>query len=83
MMQTPGPPSFDCAICERHIENRWPGPRQIWSLPPVCRYCETTWSARVVPKGAFRDRRVVAQISALANALESAALHQQWGGLYG
>mgnify|MGYP000163806410 CR=1 FL=1 len=83
MTRIPGPPSFDCVICERHIENRWPGPRQTWSLPPVCRYCETTWSGRIDPVGAFRDRRVLAQAGALANALEQTALQQQWGRRYG
>lgn len=76
MTSIPGPPPFDCVICERHIENRWPGARQTWSLPPVCRYCEQEWSARPPQHGAFRDRRIAAQISAIASALDAKA-HQQ------
>lgn len=64
---------FTCTICERCVENRFPGPRQTQSFPPVCRYCETQWGSRQPDYGAFKDRRVAVQISAVANALESAA----------
>src|SRR3546814_11833544 len=63
------PPAFDCAICERHISNQWPGAKQKWPLAPVCFYCEDTNAARVEPAGSFRDRRLARQIGALANAL--------------
>lgn len=70
--------AFDCVICLRHVDNRWPGARQTQALKPICRYCEQKWSARAPTVGAFRDRRVASQISALANALETEANHQQF-----
>jgi hypothetical protein len=67
------PPDFICAICERPVDNRFPGARQTMSLPPVCRYCENVWGRRVPPKGAFRDRRIIRQGCALAEALSAEA----------
>lgn len=72
------PEAFDCAICGHHIDNRWPGPKQIWSLAPVCRYCEDTWAHPLPPQGSFKDRRIARQIGALAEALETAAKHANW-----
>lgn len=65
--------AFDCAICGRHVDFRWPGAKQSWHIDPLCRYCETTWGPRQKPHGSFKDRRMAVQISALANALESEA----------
>jgi len=73
------PEQFDCAICERRIDNRWPGSKKMWPIQPLCRYCEEKWSAGAPAHGAFRDRRVARQISALANAIDTAAHHQKWG----
>lgn len=72
------PEAFDCAICGHHIDNRWPGPKSIWSLAPVCRYCEDTFAPPMPPRGAFRDRRIARQIHALAEALETEARHQHY-----
>lgn len=71
------PPPFDCAICGRHVENRWPGSKRKWPLSPVCLSCERYYAAPLPPRGSFRDRRVARQINALAEALETAAKHAQ------
>lgn len=83
MTRFPGPPDFQCAICERHVDNHFPGSIQHWSLPPVCRYCECHWGQRPVQYGAFRDRRVLAQIGALAEALNGTANIQLWEASHG
>jgi hypothetical protein len=69
---------FDCAICRRPITtygfNRGPNAQ----IAPVCRYCEGWYGDRPPQSGAFRDRRIVTQISALANALNSKAHIMMW-----
>lgn len=76
---------FTCVICERHKEERWPGPIQSRSIPPICGYCEQVWGThhRLDGAGDFRDRRIAIQIKALAAALDAAAWRQQNRGRYG
>lgn len=71
------PPPFTCAICQRFYENRFPGPRRDWPIPPVCRSCEGYWGGKVAHSGAFKDRRKAVQINALSEAIASAA-HSQY-----
>lgn len=72
---------FTCAICRRTISMRWNrmGPGEI--IPPVCLYCEGdfTRGVRKPEAGSFRDRRMVTQGLALAEALRTAAAHKKWG----
>jgi hypothetical protein len=77
-------PSFICAVCRREIEMRWNrrnGPDRI--VPPICRTCEQSFGSRGPQAGSFMDRRKSVQISALAEALRTAAAHRKWGGPYG
>lgn len=74
-----GEPDFVCAICQRRIDMRWNrrGPDE--TLPPVCRSCEREYSRPATVKGgSFRDRRVAAQIDALAEALRCEAARKSW-----
>lgn len=63
----PAPEPFDCAICYRARPLRWPSPH-MQDMPPLCWSCEQEWGV-----GAYGDcnpdRRVIKQISALAEAL--------------
>jgi hypothetical protein len=65
-------PVFTCVICQRHINGLWPGPFRMWSIPPVCRYCEGVWG-KEPGSGSFRDRRMAAQILALSTKLDCEA----------
>jgi len=65
--------SFECVICEHSIDLRWNFPNNIQTIPPVCRYCEKNWCKSTPTRGSFKDRRIAAQISALAEALENEA----------
>lgn len=75
--ETPAP--YDCAICERpavwvhsfHCAQNVP-------VPPVCHGCEQRWGSRVGAPGAFRDRRVLGVLSALATALGCFAAQIEW-----
>lgn len=68
-----GRQGFLCAICGRQAWSRWPGAIQLHPVEPVCRSCEIEWGVGAQPAGAFRDRRIVGIILALANALETEA----------
>lgn len=76
---------FRCAICRRLVDMRWNrrGPDEV--IPPLCRYCERDFSSgvRTPADGSFRDRRIISQGFALAEALRTAAAHQKWGGSFG
>jgi len=77
-------PDFVCVVCRRDIEMRWHrrnGRDRV--VPPVCRHCESTYGSRPPQAGDFMDRRKAVQVSALAEALRTAAAHQKWGGPYG
>lgn len=71
---------FTCAICDLEIRdypkrtNRW---RQV---APVCSYCQQVWQ-KEPGHGAMMDRRITAQIGALASCL-SATSHQKQNPLH-
>ena len=71
---------FSCAICDRPANARWFNDD---SIPPICRTCEVTNTPLAAPFGAFKDRRIVRQIFAMAQAVETEANRQIWGGKYG
>lgn len=74
----PPPAPFDCAICgspqmtspwDKHLGADTP-------IPPLCRRCERDWGKPVPPGGwqdRNRDRRMIRQISALAEILSGTA----------
>jgi len=64
---------FDCVICGRHVDRRWPDARHQADIEPVCFPCERYDRVSIHPRGSFRDRRIARQIIALANALEGEA----------
>ncbi len=79
-------PDFACAICRRRVDMRWnfaKGGDRI--IPPICRPCERDFSQGVGKPvaGSHMDRRNVTRGVALAEALRTAASHQQWGGSFG
>jgi hypothetical protein len=66
------PAPFTCVICEKAENACFPGPRQIWSIAPVCSYCERTWGRRnqnLDGAGSFKDRRIAIQIEAMAERI--------------
>lgn len=67
---------FECVICQRHVDMRWYRTRNPNDISPVCRGCERSYGATPPKQGAFRDRRIATQISAIANALDHEAYHQ-------
>jgi hypothetical protein len=52
------------------------------SLAPLCRYCEGHYADRLPGAGAFMDRRIVGQLSALVNALSGEAYAKDWSRRY-
>ena len=72
-----GNPQFCCVICNKDANANW------WSrdgIPPVCSWCETYQTPMPAPKGAFKDRRINRQLFAVAQALDTEARHQLYGG---
>lgn len=73
---------FTCVICQRVVDMRWSSFRVHRSTPiaPFCTTCEHTYTEGVgEPKhGSFRDRREVKRGLAIAEALQTAAVHQKW-----
>jgi hypothetical protein len=78
----PPPPPFSCAIChaprmqgtwDKHLGADTP-------IPPLCRSCERNWGKAVHPghwQDRNRNRRMIRQISALAEViLATAHCHQ-------
>ncbi len=66
---------FTCVICQREATVEWWGGRYK-DMAPVCRFCERECGDTPPKHGAFRDRRIATQISALANALNHEAYRQ-------
>jgi hypothetical protein len=64
---------FDCVICGKHIDEGFAAHAPIVSLKPVCRYCEDVYGRRPGTAGTIRDRRILRQLSAVGEALDSAA----------
>ncbi len=66
---------FTCAICEREIRDYPKRTGRYRQIAPICSYCQQVW-AKEPGHGAFMDRRIAAQIGALASCL-SAVAHQK------
>ncbi|MGZ0843129.1 hypothetical protein ACXKGW_28615 [Klebsiella pneumoniae subsp. pneumoniae] len=69
---------FDCAICGRHVDNRWPPQAASVSLRPICRCCELHYGRDPGSAGTIRDRRIARQVSALEEALGTTAYLADW-----
>lgn len=74
---------FICAVCQHPVSMTWNrrGPDEI--IPPLCRWCEGHYGRRdwrMDGAGTFRDRRIVRQGLALAEALASHASVKEWEG---
>ncbi len=74
---------FKCAICEREVVDYPDRKGRDRHLAPFCRFCEGHYSDTVPKAGAFMDRRIVAQLSAIANALTGEAYAKTWSRRYG
>lgn len=81
------PVKFNCVICEHEFKLTrygWPtyapGPDMI--IPPVCRGCEDDYGTIIRAAGSFRDRRIIAQVGALAEALRCEAARKEWSHQY-
>ena len=62
---------FCCVICDRVVPDMWESPDRR-AIPPLCFLCEQfEWGAGLFVMN--RDKRLVKQISALANALQGFA----------
>ena len=72
------PVLFFCAICGFDVRDYYHGAGHLSPIAPVCRSCEQHYGTKVGSPGTFRDRRVAAQISALAVALHGEASAQKW-----
>lgn len=80
-----GASSFTCINCEREIDRRWWNSRdRNRCLPPFCFYCERRLNEGIRnPKhGSIKDRRNVMRLSAMCEALRSAAVVKQWSAKY-
>lgn len=73
---------FRCQICQHDIVDIPRNGRER-HLRPLCQYCERSYCDRKPTHGAFMDRRLAAQISALANALSGEAYQIEWSRKYG
>ena len=72
----PVPLPFCCAICgAEQMTSPWSKyPRAENPIPPICRYCESTWGRAVgKPNDLNRDKRMIRQISALAEVISCSA----------
>ena len=80
----PPPQPFSCAICHApQMQNLWEKHLGADSpIPPLCRRCERDWG-KAVPPGCWhdrnRDRRMIRQISALAEVILATAYCHQNG----
>jgi hypothetical protein len=80
----PPPAPFDCAICLKpQMTSPWDKYLGADScIPPLCRRCERDWGKAVPPGGwqdRNRDRRIIRQVSALAEVLSATAYCKQNG----
>lgn len=74
---------FTCISCERDVvDYPWRNGRDR-AIEPLCISCERSYGERLRQTGAFMDRRIAGQISALANVLHTKAMAIEWGGRYG
>lgn len=70
---------FTCVICQRDVNDYSNRNGRDRHLEPTCRRCEAEYGERPLTSGAFMDRRIARQISALAEALHCEANHLAWG----
>lgn len=83
---TIGAEPFTCIACEREVDRRWWNSRdRDRSLPPICFYCERTYTKGVgkPSHGSFMDRRNATRIFALAECLLGSASQIEWSQKYG
>jgi hypothetical protein len=69
---------FFCSICNRDVFDFASRNGRDRHIPPVCRSCERHYGERSPSSGAFMDRRLAVQVSALANALAGIASCMEW-----
>lgn len=69
---------FDCVICGRDVVDFAERNGRDRQLSPICRGCESRYGERAPSSGAFMDRRLAVQVSALANALHGTAGCMEW-----
>lgn len=69
---------FTCAICKNDVVDYANRNGRDRHVAPVCRPCEKRYSDNVPQTGAFMDRRIFAQLSALTNILTGEAHCKQW-----
>lgn len=74
---------FTCAICRRDVVDYPDRNGRERHLAPLCRFCEGYYGDRKPMAGAFMDRRLAVQISALASALTGEAHSKQWSARHG
>lgn len=67
---------FICAICEREIRDHPKRTGRYRQIEPICSYCLHVW-AKEPMHGAFMDRRIAAQINALALSISTTAYQKQ------
>lgn len=67
---------FTCAICEREIRDYPKRKGRYRQVAPICSYCQQVW-AKEPGHGAFMDRRIAAQIGALASRLATLAYKKE------
>ena len=78
----PRPAPFTCAICcEPQMGDGSPWSVHCWAgsypIPPLCNSCARTWGRAIGGIGDLnRDRRIIRQIFALAEALQTEAFRQ-------
>lgn len=66
---------FTCAICAREIRDYPKRTGRYRQVGPICSYCQQVWS-KEPGHGAFMDRRIAAQISALASVMSCEAYNK-------
>jgi len=73
---------FTCAICSGDVRDYPDRNGRERHLEPLCKYCEDQ-GRRPQFVGAFMDRRRLAQLSAIADALCGEANAKEWSRRYG
>jgi len=74
---------FTCISCQRDVVDYPNRNGRDRAIEPLCKYCEGSYGERLPQSGAFMDRRIAGQISALANVLHTRAMSIEWSGRYG
>ena len=72
-------PQFQCAICLKTRRQEWASgkfarcARALLHEPPVCHQCQFRYASAQVMVGAYRDRLIMMNLSALAARLQALA----------